>query len=65
MLLKRVSLECLFFTGFENTRLLAGQRYTFFQRSYFDPTDLSDNESGNYMPIVQTRNGGINDMYLN
>ena len=27
----------------------------FFQRSYFDPTDLSDNKSGNFMPTVQTK----------
>ena len=54
-MLKPVLLEYLFFPGFENTRLLPGQRYTFFQRSYFDQTDLSDNESGNFMSIVQTQ----------
>ena len=42
-------------SGFENSRLLPGQRYTFFQRSYFDPTDLSDNKSGNFMLTVQTK----------
>ena len=41
--------------------LSPGQRYTFFQRSYFDATNLTDNESGNFMPIVQTQSVDTKD----